>query len=380
MSRTQRKLKVGLLLNPMAGLGGPAALKGSDDKQLVAEAMALGYTSHVGDRVFTALNGLAERLQGLEVLTAPGSMGETVCERLQQSVPAFSFQVTGNVQSPTSADDTRRMARLLQSEGVDLLLFAGGDGTARDIVDVAEVGQVVLGIPCGVKMHSGVFANNPESVTRILKEMIDGELVTVMEGEVRDIDEASFREGVVRTRHYGEMWVPEELRYIQQVKAGGKEVEALVVDEIAAWVIENMEDDETWFIGSGSTPAAIMAQLGLPNTLLGVDVIRGRKLVQPDAREDQLFSIAQAEPCRMLITVIGGQGHIFGRGNQQFSSRVIQAVGADRIQVIATKSKLAALPGKRLLVDTGDQALDEQLAGFMRVTTGFDDSVLCPVQ
>ncbi|XOV90688.1 MAG: ATP-NAD kinase family protein [Pseudomonadota bacterium] len=365
---------MGLVLNPYAGIGGPAALKGSDGEQTVARALALGSTSHVHDRVRTCL-GQVEGIEDTMIYTAGGEMGERVCAML-----GLPHQVVYQPASAhTSAEDTRAAVREIMVRGVDLLVFAGGDGTARDVVDVLPDDQPALGIPCGVKMHSGVFANNPGAAARVLSAMIAGQLVTVMRGEVRDIDEDSFRAGIVKTRYHGEMWVPEELRYLQQVKSGGREIEALAVQEIAAEVIQQMDPGTTYLLGSGSTTAAVSEALGLPGTLLGVDVVQGRELVLLDATESQLYDLVASRPCRIVVTAIGGQGHIFGRGNQQFSPRVIRAVGIANILIVATKSKLEALGGKPMLVDTGDPALDHELCGTRRVITGFEDAVLYPV-
>jgi predicted polyphosphate/ATP-dependent NAD kinase len=201
----------------------------------------------------------------------------------------------------------------------------------------------------------------------------------VTDAEVRDIDELAFRHGLVRAKYYGEMTVPEALRYIQQTKSGGMEVEELVLQEIAADVVEAMRPGVQYLIGSGSTTAAIMDSLNIKNTLLGVDVIKDGYLVAADATEAQLFSLVTNDSSEIILTIIGGQGHIFGRGNQQLSPRVIQAVGQDNLKVIATKTKLEALGGKPLLVDTGDPVLDDELAGVIRVITGYEDSVLCRV-
>ena len=180
-------------------------------------------------------------------------------------------------------------------------------------------------------------------------------------------------------KYRGEMTVPEELRYIQQTKSGGVEVEALVLQEIAAEVIDSMKAGVQYFVGSGTTTAAVMEPLNLENTLLGVDVIKDGELILSDATESQIFSLVESTPSGIVVTVIGGQGHIFGRGNQQFSPRVIRAVGLENLHVIATKTKLESLQGKPLLVDTGDHSLDKELSGLRRVTTGYEDSVLCRV-
>jgi len=373
-------LRLALVLNPLAGLGGPAGLKGSDGEQIVKEALARGYVSKVAKRVEITLRALAPLKNNIELITVRGKMGSDVCTALGWSakVVEIDFQSDSEDQPKSTAEHTRQAVRQLQQLGIDLLVFAGGDGTARDVFDVANKDQAVLGIPCGVKMHSGVFANSPASAAKIIQQMATGQLVTVMQGEVRDIDEDSFREGVVRTRYYGELRVPEELRYMQQVKNGGKEVEALVVEDIAAEIMEQMHPDVTYFIGSGSTTASIMNQLGLENTLLGVDVIRDKKLLLSDAHERQLFEYSRQVDCCIVVSVIGGQGHILGRGNQQLSPRVLRNVGLENLIVIASKSKLEGL-NNQLKVDTGDLELDQALSGYIKVITGYEDAVLCPV-
>jgi predicted polyphosphate/ATP-dependent NAD kinase len=372
---TERRLVIGLVTNPLAGIGGPAALKGSDGSDTVLKARQAGSESKVLERtriVLQELNGLQDRL---EFVVYPGVMGQVAFN--DSSLP---FRVVGQpLVDETAADDTRRAVELLQDECVDILVFAGGDGTARDVCDVINPGQVVLGIPCGVKMHSGVFANSPLSAGKIIRDITLGKLTTVTDAEVRDIDELAFRHGLVRAKYYGEMTVPEALRYIQQTKSGGVEVEELVLQEIAADVVEGMRPGVQYLIGSGSTTAAIMDSLKIKNTLLGVDVIKDGSLVTGDATEAQLFSLVTNNSSEIILTIIGGQGHIFGRGNQQLSPRVIRAVGRDNLKVIATKTKLEALGGKPLLVDTGDPVLDDELAGLIRVITGYEDSVLCRV-
>jgi predicted polyphosphate/ATP-dependent NAD kinase len=371
---SDRKFRLGLIMNPLAGLGGAVALKGSDGEETVKEALALGATSHVAERTRLCLDQV-QGLENVKVLTVASEMGASVAGELSLD---YDIVYTPAAEV-TTADDTRAAVEALEGAGIDLLLFAGGDGTARDICDAVDEDQPVLGVPCGVKMHSGVFANSPSAAARVLQEMIDGSLVSVVEAEVRDIDEEAFRKGVLRARHYGDMWVPEELRYIQQVKAGGKEVEALVLQEIAAHIVENMAPGVTYFVGSGSTTAEINQALGLENTLLGVDVVRDGELLKLDATDSDLLHYIEAGPCHIVVTIIGGQGHFFGRGNQQFSPNVIRGVGVSNITVIATKTKLEALEDRGLHVDTGDPVLDDVFSGNIRVVTGYDDSVLIRV-
>jgi predicted polyphosphate/ATP-dependent NAD kinase len=365
-------MKVALVVNPFAGLGGPAGLKGSDALDTVALAEERGVTS----RIEVRLSPVLEALKSNTVITAPGDLGQSWCEDLGLETEVIQMETPED--GRTTAEHTRTAVGLLQAPDPDLLLFVGGDGTARDVLDAVNPEQVVLGIPCGVKMHSAVFANNPSAAREVVQQMLARELVTVSAAEVRDIDEAAFREGTVRSKFYGEMWVPESLRYMQQVKSGGKEDEALVVEEIAADFVANFDPEQTYLMGSGSTTAAIMRQLGLPNTLLGVDVIEQGEVTIADAFERQLAKVSARSHCKIVVTVIGGQGHLFGRGNQQFSPEVIRAVGSENIMVVATKTKLESLPNG-IIVDTGDAELDHELSGFIRVITGFEDAVLCPV-
>ena len=147
-------------------------------------------------------------------------------------------------------------------QGVDLLLFAGGDGTARNICAAVGDQTTVLGIPAGVKIHSGVYAISPQAAGKLVAKLIAGELVSLSEAPVMDIDEQAFRSGVVKARRYGEMRIPAQLRYIQSVKMGGRESEELVLADLAAYVAAQLEDDVRYVMGSGSTVAAVMAELG----------------------------------------------------------------------------------------------------------------------
>ncbi len=377
----KRKLRIGLLVNPVAGAGGPAALKGSDAPDTIRRAYDVGVdgesiSKRIVQRVRVTINELLPVHKRVELLVAPGVMGYDMVHDLPLKITRVGALSEG---AHTESEDTKRIAGSLLDQSVDILLFAGGDGTARDICDVVSSRQTVLGIPCGVKMHSGVFAITPLAAGKILYDLALGNITSAVDAEVRDIDEEAFRQGIVRSKYYGEMTVPQELHYVQQTKSGGREVEELVLQEIAAEVIEGMDDDVQYLVGSGSTTAAVMASLKLNNTLLGVDVIRNSMVVQSDVAEPALFELVSQTPSKILITVIGGQGHLFGRGNQQFSPRVIRAVGLANIQVIATKTKLEALAGNLLIVDTGDPELDEALAGIIRVITGYEDSVLCRI-
>jgi len=237
----------------------------------------------------------------------------------------------------------------------------------------------VLGIPAGVKIHSAVFAVTPKICGQVARTFLQGNLKNVREAEVMDIDENAFRNGAVSAKLYGYLLVPEERRYIQSVKAGAIRSEGAVLQGIAAEVIDAMNTEDIYIIGPGTTTRALMERLGLANTLLGVDIIRDRRLVANDVNENQLLEIIDGKPAKIVVTVIGGQGHIFGRGNQQLSPRVMRQVGIKNIIVIAAKEKVISLSGKPLLVDTGDEELNQQLSGYIRIVTGYRDYVMYKV-
>lgn len=372
--------KLGFLVNPIAGIGGSVALKGSDGEGIAEQALALGATAKSNFRAQQALEVLLPYQERIQVLTVSTDMGETTAKSL-----GFNTQVIYQANEPTSAIDTENAVQTLIDEGIDILLFAGGDGTARNVCSQVGDSFPVLGIPAGCKIHSGVYAVTPKAAGRVIEKMVTNELVTLSDADVMDIDESLFRDGVVKAKRYGEMSVPCELQYVQAVKSGGKESDELVLQDIAADVINHMEE-QLYIIGSGSTTAFLMEELGLANTLLGVDVIQEQDLIATDITEPQLWQMLEQyddqqgeQPAKLVITLIGGQGHIFGRGNQQLSPRIIQRIGKDNIIVIATKTKLAELNQRPLIADTGDQVLDQALSGLIKITTGYNDQVLYPV-
>ena len=369
-------LHIGLVVNPLAGLGGSLGLKGSDGEILRQRAAGLdpAVRSRANDRMKRALQPLLPVRDSLHFSTWGGDMGERALVEL-----GLSCDVLGQPGSDmTSVDDTRRAAHALRDAGVDIMVFAGGDGTARDLYDVLGDGFPVLGIPAGVKMHSAVFAVSPEAAGELLLRLASGGLVGLRAQEVRDIDEEAFRHDVVRSRFYGEMLVPGEGRFLQHTKVGGRESQELVAAEIAEWLVEHMQEGRTYLIGPGTTTAAIMARLGLPNTLLGVDVVRDGQLLASDANEETLLRELREMPgeASIIVTVIGGQGHIFGRGNQQFSPAVIRRVGKENIVLVAAKSKITELEGRPLLVDTNDPRLDIEVSGYHTILTGYDDRII----
>ena len=366
--------KLGLIVNPVAGLGGTVALKGSDGALTAAKAIELGAEPKANSRTKAALEVLLPYKERLTIYTVNGDMGEQTAKAL-----GFNVEVVYNTSAITTPDDTEQAAKILKNSGVDLVLFAGGDGTARNICHAIEDTIPVLGIPAGCKIHSGVYAITPKAAGRVVEMLVKGELVTLADADVMDIDEDAFRQGTVKAKRYGEMQTPSEVRYMQAVKNGGKETDELVLADIAAHVVSQMDEDTFYIMGSGSTVEAIMEEMGLENTLLGVDLIKDQTLVAQDLTAKQLLELTHDQSTKLVITLIGGQGHIFGRGNQQLSPLLIRAIGKENIIVVATKTKLLALNGRPLICDTGDGELDDELTGYIKVTTGFNDHIMYAV-
>lgn len=373
-------MRLGLIINPFAGIGGPTGLKGSDGENTVQQALALGAEKRALERTRQTLQKLLPYQDKLKIFTWAGEMGGDVAQALGFDTVVMGASentpINRIVSTRTTAADTENAARTLAALPVDLIIFVGGDGTARNMVNAVGTLLPVLGIPAGVKIHSGVYAVNPQGAAEILIRLLKGEWVSLADMEVRDIDENAFREGRVHARHYGELRVPVEGRYIQHVKCGGREVETLVLAEIAADIVEQLNDDTYYVVGPGTTTRAIMEALHQPNTLLGVDLLKGATCVGNDLNENDLWNLLHDQSFKIIVTAIGGQGHLFGRGNQQISPRLIRLAGKDNVWVVATRAKLTELQGRPLRLDTGDEALDKALSGYIRVTTGYQDYVL----
>ena len=374
-------LTIGLVINPYAGIGGPMALKGSDNIDVEA-VLSNGGQCLSSQRAAITLSALRDQYASIRWLTAPSIMGEVLLNTC-----GFSGEVVGELSNHlTTAEDTERLVGELIEAGVDLLLFAGGDGTARNVVNACNASsqetQLVLGIPAGVKMHSGVYAVSPQAASEVLRLLVNNDVVSTCVQEVRDIDEEALREGKLNSRYYGELLVPNDQRYVQQVKNTGRQNEDEIQLEIAAGIVDDMNHETLYIIGCGTTPKAIMDELGLPNSLLGVDVVLGRELIAVDMTATQLEALLEQyphHPAVLLITAIGGQGHIIGRGNQQLSTTVLRRVTKAQTVVLITPSKLSELEHRPLLMDSGDVALDEQWAGLITVHTGYRQTAVYPI-
>jgi predicted polyphosphate/ATP-dependent NAD kinase len=370
------KARLGLIINPIAGIGGRVGLKGSDGLEIQKKARLLGAVPQSENRTIEALERIQPIREMLELITWSGVMGENAANRC-----GFDPIVVGTIKAGlTTAKDTREACKEMVHRKVDLLLFAGGDGTAIDVCRAVGLDLPVLGIPTGVKIHSGVFAINPKRAGDLAVAYLQKNIASLREMEVMDLDENAIRIGQVSAKLYGYLKVPYKRRLVQGLKAASGAGKYDALDGIVSDFVQNwLKEDIFYIIGPGTTTRAIFTELDLPKTLIGIDILRNKQLVASDVNEEQMLTILQEGPGKIVVTPIGGQGYLFGRGNQQISSNVLRRVGRENIIVISTRQKINALRGRPLLIDTGDYAVNIMLQGFTRVITGYKEQIVYPV-
>jgi len=410
-------LTLGLVINPLAGVGGPAAMKGSDGVWAQERARELGIVPQATARTRSTFAELARlgsstparQLPLCRIITPKGQMGQQAVADFPTGL--FDIEILGTPAIPqeSTAETTRACVQALAGR-VDLLVFVGGDGTARDVLDALSdvaIGRAstaaqntpVLGIPAGVKMHSGVFATSPGSAAELLMLLIEGGLVAAQRVEVKDIDEELLRRGGVGSVRYGELLVPAIGGYLQHVKSAGKEVEELVLLEIAAELAERFaaqaganESVAPLVLGPGSTCFALKERLldaatqktlqsNLQPTLLGVDVIYNGAMLAKDATAVELVAMQNQHPAlQVFVSFSRSQGFLLGRGNQQLSPEFLARLPETALHIVSSRSKLASLDGRPLLADSGSTALDQKFSGLRSIISGYQDHLLYRVQ
>ncbi len=353
--------RIGLIINPVAGMGGSVGLKGTDGN--VEEARRRGAVPHAQDRARTTLAPLM-REKDIHFITCSGPMGADLLQELK--IPNFSIAYP--LSGESSGRDTTEAARKIQEAGADLILFCGGDGTARDLYTAVGGDIPILGIPAGVKMYSAVFAVDPGVAAELVREFSSARL---RDAEVMDVDEEAYRQNDLKTRLFGIARTPAAPGRVQvskQVYEAADEGRAKI--DIAQFIDEILLPDRLYIIGAGTTTGAITRRLGIAKTLLGVDAIRNHRLVVADCDEKTLLALAEKFPdTRIIISPIGAQGFILGRGNQQISAALVRKVGIKNIIVVATPHKLAELPF--LYIDSGDPVLDAEFGDTIQVISGY---------
>ena len=383
-------MRIGLVVNPDAGLGGKLGFKGSDGR--AAEARAAGAEDRAGPRMNQSLVHLADLASSslnrtgvqLTLVAWEGRMGGTWVPSLGDE-RHVTLNTMGATPASTAPEDTARLVSELVEAGVEAILYAGGDGTTRDIVNALEAAGpeaqtiALIGVPGGVKMHSGCFATTPKAAAEVALAFALGDLRTAIT-EVMDLDETVYAKGEWKVRMYGEAWTPSSPRFMQGAKEQVERVsEEDTIEGLAHHVSTLLEDEPDLMVvwGSGGTLRRMGEHLDLELTLLGIDIQHGGT-VHADLNEQGLLEVISAHtnadgqrPLLLLLSPMGGQGFLIGRGNLQLSPDVLRVIGHGNILGVATPSKLIGLETVR--IDTGDDDLDAEFQAkrFIKILQGF---------
>ena len=361
--------KIGLIVNPIAGMGGSVGLKGTDG-EIYKKAIELGAKPTTPQRIKETLS-LIKRKDVL-FMVAPGKMGEDYIKIFD-----FKYEAVSKIGKETNATDTKRIVQEMLEKGIELLVFVGGDGTARDIYDVLELKTPVVGIPSGVKMFSPVFALSPSAAAEIINTAGN----QFIEKEVLDIDEEAFRENKIAAKLYGYLKVPKNPTLLQAKKepSNVSKSEEDIKEEIADYLMENLEKETLYILGPGTTMKTIADKMGVEKTLLGIDAVFNGNLVGKDLNEKGLLALIKMyNNSTIIVTPIGGNGFIFGRASKQFTPEVLKLIEKENIVVVATEDKISRL--ECLRVDTGDAETDNNLKGHIKVITGYKTETIIEVK
>ena len=375
-------MKLGFLVNPIAGMGGRVGLKGTDG--VVKEAIARGAKQVAPKRAVEFLQGLKENMREIsvqvQILTCPRIMGEGEAKKADLPVQVLHMEIG----EETTAEDTKTAVKLMMKAKVDLIVFVGGDGTAKDLFDAIREGDCevpVLGIPSGVKMYSGVFTVNPSDAVEVVLAFVKNQ-AEIAEFEIMDADETAIRSDTFSVKLHGFMKAP----FLPMRIQGSKQVSPETVDEkenqtaIARFMIEEMKPEATYILGPGTTVKRFAELLSVEKTILGVDIYRNGEIILDVNERRILKEVKDWQNAWIILSPIGHQGILLGRGNQQISPEIIKRVGKQRIIVAATKSKLRSIDGGILRVDTGDAKVDAMLKGYIKVVTDYREWRLVSVQ
>ena len=356
-------MRLAVVVNPDAGLGGRLGFKGSDGR--AAEARAAGAEDRAGPRMQQCLEKLSELArEPIEILAWDGRMGGVW-------IPG-EYTSTGTTPEKTDASCT---SDFIKAHSPDLFLYAGGDGTTRDIVEALGDREIPLvGVPGGVKMHSGCFATTPKAAAEVVWSFFTGDLM-VARTEVMDLDEEIYRKGEWKVRMYGEAFTPASPRWMQGAKEQvQRESEEETLEAMSSHIANLVEENHDLMLvwGSGGTLRQISKQIGHDSTLLGIDIQHAGKMYN-DLNEKGLLEIINGHEgeIKLLLSPMGGQGFLIGRGNLQLSPDVLRAIGIDNILGIATPAKLLGL--NELRIDTGDENLDAEIRAkkYLKVLQGY---------
>lgn len=364
--------KIGLVVNPVAGMGGSVGLKGTDG-DCYRKALEMGARPVTPFRTRDFLNNLT-KTDLFHFYTASGKMGEDILKD-----QGLEYTVIGQIRVNTSAEDTKKIFGLMVKEKMDLIVFVGGDGTARDVYDSLRLEIPVIGVPSGVKVFSSVFALSARAAASMLERFLEG--AELQEEEVLDIDEEAFRGKILSARLYGYLKVPMARELLQAGKKASSTGTSAREnkEEVSRYLDEEMEENVLYLLGPGTTIKSLTDRLGIPKTLLGVDAVNNGKLLRSDVNEKDILELYGHYPRRkIIVTPLGGNGFIFGRGSRQFTPEVLAQTGKENIILAGDRDKITCLDC--LHVDTGDLEVDKSLAGMREVIVGFNERIILEVR
>ncbi len=377
-------VRIGLVVNPDAGLGGRLGLKGSDGQAKYARSM--GAEDRAGPRVSETLSYFSKIHNSFDEIHWYTSNGRMGSQWIPRDIKVGNLNLIHESSGSTSPSDTFKLVSLLIDSEIDLILYAGGDGTTRDIVSTLDLNDSssipIIGIPCGVKMHSGCFASSPKAGAEVLSSWLNEELL-LSSTEVLDLDEDKYRNGEWVVRLYAEAKTPASPRWMQGAKM---RVEATGEDEIIEGLADHIREllinEERMIIwGSGGTLRTISNMVGFNGTVLGIDATLGNKQIGTDLNEQQLIDILDSHKgeITLLLSPMGGQGFLIGRGNLQLSPSVLNRIPIGEILGVVTPAKLLSV--RRLRIETGDQDLDQRFSEkkYMKVLQGYRTTRVLPI-
>ncbi|MHA1610745.1 MAG: ATP-NAD kinase family protein [Promethearchaeota archaeon] len=385
MDTEKTRFRIGLIINPIAGVGGKIGYKGSDGIEAEKAIEELGAEIQSPRRTREFLQALVPLQHEIHFITVAGVMGGNILQEFPYTYELLSDQPLLDLTElfSTTSEHTKAAARAFLNNQTDLLIFVGGDGTARDICEVIQNGGSVnapvpvLGIPSGVKIHSSVFSTTPSAAAQIVIRFLHHE-IPLREAEVLDIDEEKFRDNQVISKLYGYMRTPYAPTLSQPSKMASPHTEQEFENQtrIAEWLLiewDRADPDIYYLLGPGTTTRAIANVLEQPKSLLGVDLFYQKQQIAADLNEHSLLDYISGKSVKLIITPIGAQGFVFGRGNLQLSAKVLSHIGLSNIQIIATKYKVSTLPNRKLRIDSRDSEFDVSFQGLHRVLVDFGE-------
>ena len=376
------KFKIGLIINPISGMGGSVGLKGTDGREILLNAINLGAKPSSSLRAKELLDELRSMESKIRFVTCPGFMGENILEQFNFEFTCINHLKFKNAINllDLNPEHTKIAAGIMKTiEDLKILLFVGGDGTARDIVKVIRKRKPCLGIPAGVKIFSSVFSLNPRMAATLIIQFLLNE-IPLKESEVLDIDENKYRDGELVTRLYGTLLTPFNPDYIQRSKIGSPESDLNNQERIANRVVELLKNTMYYLLGPGTTTKAITDNLNQPKTVLGIDLCLNNKIIAQDLNEQQILKYIKGRNTKIIVSPLGNQGFLFGRGNLQFTPQVLKEIGPNNIIIISTKYKLSNIPNQILRLDTRDPELDKNLKGYYKVIVDYDELRIIEVE